>query len=119
VTGSARWITRRRSKVLARLQRVQKSAAPPEEPRLTIRYRSVRIVIGVVTVTTVIVLVDFARVAVAVVAGISRLRGPFITIAPAVVFPTPRIMRETDRWKQQCRGDQSHEVIFIVFEPPP
>jgi len=57
------------------------------------------------TVMLGIVLVDFARVAAAVVSGISRLRGPFITIAPAVVVPTPRIMRETDRWKQQCRSD--------------
>lgn len=46
------------------------------------------------------IVVDFARVAVAVVAGISRLCGPFITITSAVIVPTRRIMRETDRWKR-------------------
>jgi len=78
---------------LARLQRVQKSTPPPGKPRLTIRYRSVRIVVGVVTVTTGIALADFARVAVAVVAGISRLRGPFITIA--LVNVGARILAES------------------------
>ena len=66
------------------LRQKQRSVVPPRKPRFTIRYRFVRIVVSVMTVTPGIVLVDFARVAVAVIVGISRPRGAFISVAPAV-----------------------------------